>query len=228
MHVAVRDADEPGRDAGASELDRVGVVAGGAPERGELVRDLLALRDRDQPLAHHRVHVRPARDHRSAAQPHVAFLVLVDGRAIGGVGHVDRDADVRIDAVGARARAAQPDLLLHRRDREHRAAQLLLLGRVRIRRAASMHDPEPGLVVHAGGVGEVVAHLLEAELERDRITDAHELLRLRARLHSDVEPEVLRLHHLLALLVLEQVDRLARDHRRQRTASWSTQSCAAR
>ena len=48
-----------------------------------------------------RVHVRPAIDHRSAAELDVAFLRFVDRRAIGRVRDVDGNADVRIDAVGA-------------------------------------------------------------------------------------------------------------------------------
>ena len=79
------------------------------------------------------------------------------------------------------------------------------------RRSASIAHPQAGLVVHAGRVGQVVAHFLVAELERHGVADRDRLGRLVLVFRADVEPQVLLLHDLLALVLVEQVDRLAGD-----------------
>jgi hypothetical protein len=63
------------------------------------------------------------------------------------------------------------------------------------------HHPQPGAVVHAGGVGKVIPHLLEAEIEGDRVADPHLLGYFGLVFGADVEPEILQLHHLPPLLV---------------------------
>ena len=128
---------------------------------------------RRQPLDHDRVHVGPAADDRAAAQLDVAFLRLVDRGAVGGVGDVDGDAHLRVDAEGTGVGAAEADLLLHGGDGIERHVELLF------RRAAGGLEahPQAGLVVHAGRVGEAVAHLLVAELKRHRVADAQRLRR---------------------------------------------------
>jgi len=70
----------------------------------------------DQPLDDLGIHVRAAMDHRSLAQSDVAFLFLLDRRAVGGMGHVDRHADLWVDAERAGLRPAQTELLLDGRD----------------------------------------------------------------------------------------------------------------
>ena len=93
-------------------------------------------------------------DHRPAAQPDVALFLLLDRRTIGGVGHVDGHADLRIDAEGAGPGPAQAELLLHRRDGVEAARQL-----AGIDAAEGLdHDPQAGLVVHGRGDRLAVAH----------------------------------------------------------------------
>ena len=85
------------------------------------------------------------------------------------------------------------------------------------RRSASTAHPQAGLVVHAGRVGQVVAHFLVAELERHRIAD-------RAR-PSPLRPGPSRRYRATAPFVfttclrsssIEQVNRLAGDDGRHR------------
>ena len=75
------------------------------------------------------------------------FLRLVDRGAIGGVRHVDGDADVRIDAVGAGVGAAEADFFLHGGDGVDRHVQLLASA---ARRAASKLTHRPVLLSMPG------------------------------------------------------------------------------
>ncbi len=84
------------------------------PLSAELEGDLARSARLDQPLDDDRVHVRPAIHDRPAAEGLVAFLLLVDRGAVGGVRDIDGDADLRVDAEGGGLCAAQADLFLHR------------------------------------------------------------------------------------------------------------------
>ena len=70
-----------------------------------------------------RVHIRAAKDDRSIPQLDISLNSLVDRRAIGRVGNVNRDTNMRVDTVGAGLSAAQSDLFLHRRHRVQRTRQ---------------------------------------------------------------------------------------------------------
>ncbi len=59
-----------------------------------------------------------------------------------------------------------------------------------------------------------VAKLDRARVDHRDVADPHQLARLVAVLGADVDVQVLELGRLLAVLVLEQVDRLAADHAR--------------
>src|SRR4029079_3208868 len=93
--------------AAAGELDSVGIgacaAAAGAPLNGHF-RGFGGCSESGDDS---RIHVWTAIDARAPAELDVPFLRFVDRRAVGGVRHVDGDADVRIDAVRARDRAAQ-------------------------------------------------------------------------------------------------------------------------
>ena len=65
---------------------------------------------------------------------------------------------------------------------------------------------------------QIVAHLAQPELHRHRIADADNRCGVLLVLGADVDPHVLELHHLLALFIGEQMDRLAGDDRRH----WSS------
>ncbi len=90
-----------------------------APARSHLIRHLRRRRNVDQPVEELRLTFGPRFDHRFD----VAFLALVDGGAVGGVGHVHGNADVGVHAERAGLCTAQADLLLHCGDGEKRAVQ---------------------------------------------------------------------------------------------------------
>src|SRR5204863_7565159 len=98
MHVAVGNADETSRHAAARQLDGVGVGAcpttAGAPLDGHFG----SLGGYSEPVDNARVHVWAAIDDGTAAQLDVAFLRLIDRRAISGMRYVDGDANVWVDA----------------------------------------------------------------------------------------------------------------------------------
>ena len=87
-------------------------------------------------------------------------------------------------------------------------------------RAAGLGDEPRGLerderaepVVHRARDDAVVAQLERLAGDDRDVADAHELARLVAVLGADVDVQVAQLGHLLALLLLEQVDRLAPGH----------------
>ena len=97
VHVAVGDADQAGGDAGPGiwmALASVPVRDRAAASWYRISASSAASISRSRGV----VHVGTAVDDRAAAQFDVALLPLFDGGAVGGVGHVDGDADVRIDA----------------------------------------------------------------------------------------------------------------------------------
>ena len=85
------------------------------------------------------------------------------------------------------------------------------------RRSASIGNPEAGLVVHAGRIGQVVAHLLVAEFERYGIADGDGGRRFFFVFGADIEPELFGFDDLLALVFIEQVNGLAGDDGRHGT-----------
>ena len=82
-------------------MNRVRIVRRRSTDGRRLVGNLGGVGRIHQPLDHHRIHIRTAEHHRAAAQLDVALLALIDRRAVGGVRHVDRNADVRVDAERA-------------------------------------------------------------------------------------------------------------------------------
>ena len=147
-------------------------------------------------------------DRRPTAQMHFPLFFLLNRRAIGGVAHVDRHADLRIDAESARVGAAQTDLFLNRRNGVQPTGELAALARP----AQGLDDdPAAGLVVHRGRNGEVVAHGVEAKLDGHGVADADHLAGLFLVGRADVEPQILDLRHLLSFILRKQVDRLSGD-----------------
>ncbi len=72
VHVAIRQADERGRDTAPADLDGVGIRTGGPGRRAELVGDLLLLGGVEQEVAENRIDVGSAFDDRAVA---AGFLV---------------------------------------------------------------------------------------------------------------------------------------------------------
>src|SRR5829696_3310035 len=72
---------------------------------------------------------RSAREHRPAAHLHLAGLLDIGFRDVAGVGDVDRDRDVRADAIRRRARAGEvADLLPHGGHGDYLARDAACLG----------------------------------------------------------------------------------------------------
>ena len=208
VHVPQRDAHDARRRAAAGELDRVAVVGGPAGQGGDLHGDVRFAGEPQQVAEQGGVDVRPAEGDRAAADLHVAQFVLLDRGAVGGVGDVDGDSDVRVDPVGAGAGPAEADLLLHGADGEDRRPRVPLRGPA----GRLDDDPHANAVVHAGAGQQVVLERPVAQPQRHRVAHLHLPGGLGPVQHADVDPQVLHLRDLLALLRRQQVDRLAGDH----------------
>ena len=135
------------------------------------------LRHFAEPVVEHRVDVGSAEDHRSLAQIDRTVLALVDGRAVGGVGDVDADSHLGIDAERRGGGAAQADLLLHRRHHEERRVEGLAGSRL----SASSTTKRPAVLSSLGPVSPVVRQLARAEIDRHRVADPHRALDLLGR-----------------------------------------------
>ena len=134
------------------------------------------------------VHGRAARDHRAhrRARSRPARFGSPP-RIVGRRRHVDRERDLRVEPVGRDARAVEPDLLLHGRNRDHVDLRLLRLG-----------DP-PRRLQRDVGAEPVVERARErrpfgsstggAVPDRD-VADADEPFRLLARRGADVDVQV--------------------------------------
>ena len=127
---------------------------------------------------------------------------------VGGVRDVHRHRERRAQVVGRGARAVQPDLLLHRGDSGDRAGELSAL----VAAACDLERDEGAEAVVHRPRGEAAAG------ERDgfggdncRVADPDQLQGRVLVGGADVDVEALELDDLLALLLAQQVDRLAAD-----------------
>src|SRR5207248_4182536 len=88
VHVAERDRDEPGRDAGSAQVRRVGVGHRDAAGDLDRVRDPLRLGALDQQLGDARMDDRAAEDRRPAAELVLAVLTRIGAGNVARRGHV--------------------------------------------------------------------------------------------------------------------------------------------
>ena len=209
VHVPARDRDQPGGDPSAAEVDRVGVGAGPLPQGLERVWNVLGLGRLVQPLEDQRVQGCPAGDDRPRIEWMAGDRPELDPRLIGGEGQVDHHRDVRIVCERAGARAGERSLLLGYGQSQHVA-----------RRAAGLRD-QPGrlggdvtadAVVQRARDDPLVTELDRFGVDHCHVPDADQPAGLVGVLGPDVDVKLLELGHLLAVLVLEEVDRLAADH----------------
>src|SRR3954451_12021133 len=128
VHVARRHRDQAGRDPGAREVDLVRVGRRRARVDLVRVRDPLLLRCAREQLVDVAVDRRPARDHRPHAELDLPRPPRVSAGDVVRRGDVDRDRDLRIEPERRRARAVEPDLLLHRGDRDDVDLRVARLG----------------------------------------------------------------------------------------------------
>src|SRR6476469_8522515 len=126
VHVTQRDADDAAGDAASRQLDGVQVGAGVTAGRLHLVGDALRVRRLHQALEHLRMHAAAAQHGRPLAQLDVPVLLLAGARVVGGVGHVDRDRDVRSRRVAGGVGAQEAGLLADRGDAGQRGGAGLL------------------------------------------------------------------------------------------------------
>ena len=102
VHVAQRNRDEPGRDARAAQVDRVGVGARPAAERLDRERDLLAARPARRAA---RTPAGAGSCPRAITGPDPSLCSVIvaelDPRLVGREGHVDDDRHVRLVREGA-------------------------------------------------------------------------------------------------------------------------------
>src|SRR5436853_775946 len=206
VHVSQRDRDEPGGDAGAGDLEDVGVGAGAAAAGADRVLDPLGLGGLDQELEDLRRESGAAADCRAGAERVAADLLLVDAGGVGGVGHIDGDRDVRPHVEGGGAGAEEADLLLHGGDGGKGTAGAFALGA-----AAQALEGDVGAepVVHRAGDEAVADDRHRLGRDHHRVADPDQRLGLLAVGGADVDVHALQLDDLLALVGLEQVDRLA-------------------
>ena len=147
---------------------------------------------------------RAAADHRAGAERVAADLLLLDAGGVGGVGDVDDDRDRRLQQVGGGAGAVDADLLLDRGDAGD-------AGRVAAALVAATRDLERDVgaeaVVHRARGEPVAGERQRLGVDHHRVADPQHRQRLVAVGGADVDVQALELDRLLALLVLEQVDR---------------------
>ena len=125
--------------------------------------------------------------------------------------YIHGDGHVRVYAIGARLGTAKANLFLHSRGHKQGAGQ----GAHRRRPTKCLqHNPKSDFVVHRGRAGQTAPQLLELELHRDWVANAHHALGIRLVWGTDVNPKVLHLGYDFSLLLGEQVNRLSRNHSR--------------
>ena len=207
MHVPIGNADQGGRNARTSQLDRVGVRSRAAWGGLGLMRDALRLGGLEEKLLELGVDVRAPGNDGTRAHLEVAGRPLVEVGIVGRVGDVHGDSDLGIDTVGRRFRAAKTDFLLDRADREQ--GTLDLLGGAQAERFHD--DPDPALVVEPRAGDEVVAEVHHIEAKRNRIADGNDLLDLLFVLCADIDPQLAQLDLGAAFVGLHQMHRFATD-----------------
>ena len=140
------------------------------------------------------------------AERMAAELVDVDARRVGRVRDVDHDREVGLQRERGGRRAAERRLLLHGGDRHDVARRA---ARLRDEPRRLVGDVAAEAVVHRARHGAPVGELDRLGGDDRDVADAHPRAGLVAVRRADVDVQVLELGDLLALVVLEQVDRLA-------------------
>ena len=151
---------------------------------------------------------RAAPDRRPRSKWMAANLLLIDSRGVGGVGDIDSDCDVGPHLEGRGPGAEQADLLLDSGDGGETSLQAAALVA-----AAQSFQRDVGARVGCPSSGRPAGRPLLASAPRDHdgVAYLHQLRRCVAVGGADVDVQPFQLHHLLALVGVEQMDRLAPD-----------------
>src|SRR5215212_2419595 len=214
VHVTVGRRDEPRGDAGAGELDGVGVRPRRARVGLQGVGDLRLLRSGDETVGDYRAQVGSPFYDGAAPEGVVTVLVLGDTGGIGRVGDVHGYCRVGVEAVRRTARPVEPYLLLHARHRHDLGANPFLLGE----QPQSLEDDEGAHpVVQRARCDAPVGQLEETLVHDPDVADPDHTLGFFAILGADIDPEALYLGDLLALLGFHDVDGLLADDPRDLT-----------
>ena len=208
VHVAAGHRYEPGGDARAADVERVGVGARAAAERlqGEV--------DLDSPPRIRTAARTPAGGGpchaRSRGRTRACARSTRRARPglVGGKRHVDDDGHPGSLGEGARSGAGQPGLLLGHGQRHTLPGRAAFLGHQS--RGLGGHEAADAVVEGPGDDRSWGSSTGSAVDHRD-VADPDQLAGLIAVAGSDVDVELLELRDLLAVLVLQEVNRLARD-----------------
>src|SRR5215212_2081390 len=128
VHVTVGRRDQPRGDAGAGELDGVGIRSRRARVGLQGVGDVRLLCGGDEALGDDGREVGGPLYHRTTSEGVIAVLALGDARGIGRVGDVHGYRCGRVEPVRGAACPVESYLLLHARHRHDLGAYFLLLG----------------------------------------------------------------------------------------------------
>ena len=133
-------------------------------------------------------------DSRPLAHLDVAVLPLVHCRVVGRVSDVHHQRDIGVQRVRNLPRAEEADFLHRVGDDAHLRVELDSAGLEQAQRLS--HSPSAYAVVERPRHDEVVAQKLELVVERDRVADADKFLGGLARVHADVDEQLVNLRHL--------------------------------
>ncbi|CAA9477717.1 MAG: hypothetical protein AVDCRST_MAG13-960 [uncultured Solirubrobacteraceae bacterium] len=216
MHVAQRQGHDGRRDALAGHVHDVGVRARARRGGRHGVGDPLGLRGRLHAVEEHGMERGAALEHRARPELVLAERADLDPGRVRRVRDVHDHRDVGAQPVGGRARAVEADLLLDRGHGDHVARRAARAGH-EARSLVGDEGPEP--VVHRLGDRAAVGQFDGIAGQHRGVPDADHPARLVAVRGADVDVELLELRDALAVVVLEQVDRLAPDDARDLAAA---------
>ena len=148
-------------------------------------------------------------DDGAGAEAVVALLALVDARRVGRVGHVDDDRHVGLEE---NAVVIAPPKVISSCATAHATTSPGAPPASATSRAASSATKQPSRLSIARDAKRPGAQLDRLAGDDRPVADAHPRARLVAVLGADVDVQLLELGRLLALLGLEQVDRLLAHH----------------
>jgi hypothetical protein len=129
---------------------------------------------------------------------------------VGGVRDVDGDRHGRTQAPGSDqgTAAVEADLLLRRGDSGHgRQARA-----VRITTERLEDDERADPVIDGARSHAIPRQLDDPGIDHPRIADTKPCLGIGTSRDADIDPQILELHRLFAVLALDEVDRLATNH----------------
>src|SRR5690606_26046589 len=208
MHIPVWERSWPSGQVPAGAENVVCVSAGAQAVCLHRGADIQALAGVQQCGEHARIDRGATTEDGTATQRNVPVALLPGARVVGCVRNVDGDSDLWPDVPGKGRCTHQPDLLLGCGD----AHDIHLRPIFREDLDGTKRDISTGTVVHGSGRPEVGGQLDRLRIDDGGVTDADLGQGVVLVLRSDVDPEILQLRRLLAVLGFQQVGCLLPDH----------------